>query len=250
MSNVMFTCTALAGTNKQGILVPDANGYYSQPVGALRVFNSAGHFYTDNQKAVDIFKSSSAFVRRVKNGDVMGEVDHPEWPKGMTEDEYAARMYYLDPKNECVHFSDFTLDFDNFKGDDGRPIVAIIGSFTPSGIHGAMLEKKLKNPKQNVNFSIRAFTVDEHIGRTRYRTLAEVLTFDHVSEPGLNNARKFKSLTLESMYERPVTKAGLEKALNRQVLNLARESIAIDRDGLFRSLGWAVPTQTGITANW
>lgn len=251
MSNVMFTCTSLAGTNKTGVLKPDADGYYRQPVGALRIFNSAGHFYTDEAKAVDLFRNqSSAFNRRVQTGKVRGEVDHPEWLKGMSEDEYTARMYYIDPKNTCVHFASFELDFDNFKDKNGQPVIGIIGTFAPSGVHGDMLDKQLKNGKENVCFSIRAFTLDRMVGRTRHRTLAEIVTFDYVNEPGIHIAEKYKSMTLESRFERPVTKEGLAKAMNRQALNLGRESFALDQAALFRSLGWEDGGKAGFQSNW
>lgn len=248
-TNVTFTCQSLAGIQKRGVLVPDKDGYYSQPVGALRVFNSAGHFYTDNAQAVNLFKNSSAFMRRVQRGAVRGEIEHPDWVKGMSEDEYAARMYFIDSRNVCVHFAGFELDFDNFKDTNGKPLVAIIGRFTPSGVHGAVLEKQLKNSQENVCFSIRAFTIDKQVGRIRQRTLAEIVTFDFVNEPGIHVAEKYKSLTLESHYERPVTKQSMEKALSRQVLNFGRESVSLDQHALFRSLGWADKTP-GFQNNW
>lgn len=250
MSNVMFTCTALAGTNKAGILQKDSNGYFKQPVGALRVFNSAGHFYTDETQAVNLFKNSSGFMRRVTGGKVRGEVDHPEWAKGMSEDEYAARMYYIDPKNTCVHFAQFELDFDNYKDTNGQPLIAIIGTFAPSGVHADMLDRQLKNGKENVCFSIRAFTLDRMVGRTRHRTLAEIVTFDYVNEPGIHIAEKYKSLTLESRYDKPVTRQGLGKALDRQALNFGRESVTLDEKALFRSLGWEEKSNAGFLAKW
>lgn len=248
--NVMFTCTSLAGTNKQGILTPNADGYYTQPIGALRVFNSAGHFYTDDRQALELFKSSSGFMRRVQRGAVRGEVDHPEWVKGMSESEYEARMYYIDPKNCCVHFSHIELDFNNYKDINGQPLIAIIGTFTPSGVHGAMLERQLKNGKENVCFSIRAFTLDRYVGRVRHRTLAEIVTFDYVNEPGIHIAEKYKSLTLESLVDRPVTREGLSKALDRQTLHFGRESVVLDKNALFRSFGWEEPSTPGFTKNW
>lgn len=251
MSNIVFTCTALTGLNKSGVLTPNADGYYRQPVGALRIFNSAGHFYTDEASAVNLFRDqSSGFNRRVVSGKVRGEVDHPEWLKGMSEDEYTARMYYIDPKNTCVHFSRFELDFDTYKDKNGKPVIAIIADFTPSGVHGAMLEKQLKNGKENVCFSIRAFTIDRQVGLTRHRTLAEIVTFDYVNEPGIHIAEKYKSASLESRFERPVTKEGLSKALDRQVLNMGRESVVIDKDALFRSFGWADSKPAGFQTNW
>lgn len=251
MSNIIFTCTRLAGTGKKGILVPDADGYYSQPIGALRCFNASGHFYNDQPQAVDLFvNKSSTFQRRVQRGAVRAEVDHPDQIKGMTDAEFEARMYYIDPKNVCAHFAEIVLDFDNFKDQQGRPIIAIIGKFTPSGMQGAFLEKQLKNGLENVCFSIRAFTIDRYIGGIRNRTLAEVITFDYVVEPGIDNATKYDSLSLETHHEHIVTRHGLEKALGRQTLGLSNESFAISKENLFQSFGWSEPTVPAFKGSW
>ena len=46
MSNrATYSCTALLGTNKAGVLKPDAEGYYTVVLGALNFYNSAGDFY-------------------------------------------------------------------------------------------------------------------------------------------------------------------------------------------------------------
>ena len=37
MEAVRFVCTSLVGTGKKGILVPDENGQYTQPIGGLDV---------------------------------------------------------------------------------------------------------------------------------------------------------------------------------------------------------------------
>ena len=251
MSNIIFTCTRLAGTGKAGILTPNADGYYRQVIGALRCFNSAGHFYNDEPRVIDLFMNqSSGFNRRVQRGAVRAEVDHPDQPKGMTDSEYEARMYYIDPKNCCAQFASITLDFDNYKDAQGRSIVAIIGEFIPSGVHGAMLEKQLKNGRENVCFSIRAFTIDKYIGGQRNRTLAEVITFDYVNEPGIAIASKYDSLSLESRHEHVVTRHGLQKALQRQTLHLGRESIAITPENLYKSFGWSDAAAPGFAGRW
>ncbi len=251
MSNIVFSCTRLAGTGKKGILTPTSDGYYRQVIGALRCFNSMGHFYTDEHAAIDLFKKSSAFQRRVQKGVVRAEVDHPEWAKGMTDDEFEARMYYIDPKNTCAQFAAIELDFDNYKDSMGNPIVAIIGEFCPSGVHGAMLEKQLKNGRENVYFSIRAFTIDRQVGMTRHRTLADVITFDYVNEGGIAGANKYDSLSLETYREHVVTPRTLQAAVNRIPLNLSCENIAIDANALMKSFGWTESTSTtGFMGRW
>lgn len=250
MNNIRFTCASLARTNKTGILTPDKDGYYDQPIGGMSIFNSAGHFYTAEPAALRLFENSSAFMRRVKRGALRGEVDHPEWVKGMSESEYAARMMTIDPRNVCVHFSEIYLDFKNFKNADGTPIVAIRGKFKPSGVHGDMLQKQIDNGKENVCFSIRAFTMDSHQRGIRMRTLEEIVTFDYVNEPGIAIAEKYKSPVLESYVEKVFSQDTISKAFERQVLNFGKESVTLDKKEMFASLGWVDQNQKPGFTKW
>lgn len=238
MNNIRFTCTSLGRSNKTGILVPDKDGYYDQPIGAMAIYNSAGHFYTAEPAALKLFEDSSSFMRRVKRGALRGEVDHPEWMQGMSESDYAARMLTIDPRNVCVHFSEIYLDFKNFKNPDGSPIVAIRGKFKPSGVHGEMLQKQVDNGKENVCFSIRAFTIDSFVRNVRQRQLQEIVTFDYVNEPGISIAEKYKSPVLESYVDKIFSQDTMTKALDRQVLNFGTESVTLSKDQLFQSFGW------------
>lgn len=247
MNNIRFTCTSLANAGKKGILVPDADGYYTQVVGGMSIFNSAGHFYEANQAALALFQNSSAFMRRVKRGALRAEVDHPEWKKGMSEDEYAARMLTIDPRNTCAQFSEIFLDFNNFKNPDGSPVVAIMGKFIPSGVHGDMLRRQLENGKENVCFSIRAFTNDKFIRGVRSRTLCEIVTFDYVNEPGIHIAEKYKSPTLESLVDKTWSQQTIEKAAERQVLHFGLESVTLSKEQLFKSFGWEEAKMPGFT---
>lgn len=247
METVFFTCTSLAGINKKGILRPDEDGYYTQPIGGLNIFNSAGHFYTAEKAALNLFNGSSSFMRRVQRGALRGEVDHPEQVYidketgkrvELTDDEYTVRMMTIDPRNVCVHFAAIGLDFENYKGPNGEPQIAIIGKFRPSGDKAAFLEKQLLNPHENVCFSIRAFTMDRYERGQRKRCLADIVTFDYVNEPGIAIAEKYKSMSLEKHVDRPITRGTLERAVERQTMSLGKESVTVDLEGLKRSFGW------------
>ena len=86
MSNIRFSCTSLAGTQKQGIIPKDANGYYDMVIGGLDILNSAGEYY-DHAGAKELFQESSSFMRRVKRGALRGEVGHPRREHGQSIDE-------------------------------------------------------------------------------------------------------------------------------------------------------------------
>ena len=239
MNNVHFSCTSLVGTGKAGILKPDANGYYRMPVGGLNVFNSAGHYYV-LEGAKSLFENSSAFKRRIKRGALRGEVGHPVQLPGQNLDDFANRILTIVEANVCAHFSDVFLDFDNFKDQNGKPIVGIVADIKPSGPHAAMLKSAFDNPKENVCFSIRSFTEDRNIAGVRHRKLDTIVTFDYVNEPGIAYAEKYKATGLETHLEKTFTRTQMERATDpkRQTLSMGMESAAISREELFTAFGW------------
>jgi hypothetical protein len=133
MANVMYTASKLAA-GKKGILPPDADGYYTMPVGALNVFNSSGQYYV-LEGAKQLFDSSSIFQRRVANGCSKGEMGHPKREPKMTMDDYMTRILTIEETNVCCHFRKFWLDETfgkknpQFKNPD---MVAIMAELKPS----------------------------------------------------------------------------------------------------------------------
>lgn len=253
MEAVRFVCTSLVGTEKKGILVPDENGQYTQPIGGLNVYNSAGHWYTA-KGAKALLEESTVFRRRITRGVLCGEVGHPAQKPGMSDDDYAMRILNIDDKNVCVHWSEITLDFDNYKNADGKPMVAIIGKFTPHGPFADVVERAIKNTKANMCFSIRAFTQDTLERGVRIRELMNVVTFDYVVEPGIFIAEKFRSRSLESFsptVDKLITRNSLERGLKNTKPGPALESVSLSAGELFNSFGWATPDQKKpIFTNW
>jgi hypothetical protein len=244
MSTIKFTCTSFDSNQKKGVLKPDENGYYELPVGGLNVLNSAGQWY-DYDGAKSLFESSSQLMRRVKRGALRGEVGHPAPKPGQSEDEYAMRILTIDEKNVCAHFAELYLNFNDYKSDDGKPIIAIMAKVAPSGPYAAMLQSSLDNPRENVCFSIRAFTAD-YYERNRYmRVLKNVVTFDYVNEPGIHIAEKFKSPSLESRLDKVVTRNQMQRAILTNSAGLAKESFTLTPDELFASLGWSTQQNNG-----
>ena len=250
-SNVRFSCTALAGTSKQGILPQDPHGYYTMPVGGLNVFNSVGDYYP-YEGAKELFQSSGAFMRRIKTGCLKGEYGHPKMVAGQSMESFAQRVMTIEEKNTCVHFSDIWLDFDKVKDETGRPVIAIMAKLKPTGPYGQALEQSLQNPKEEVCFSIRAFTEDVMQRGTKQRNLREIVSWDFVTEPGLNVARKYKSPALESYVDQPVTKEDILGAMKHgQVEGMAMESTRIAGLSLINALGWDVtPGKAPHFLNW
>lgn len=174
---IKFSCTALNGTNKAGVIPKDADNYYTMVVGGLNIFNSAGQWYSyDGAKA--LFESSSQFQRRVSRGCLFGERGHPRREPGMSFDDYVQRILEIRETNICVHFKEIFLDFNSMKDVNGKAVVAIMAKLTPSGPGGAALQKSLDNKNENVCFSIRSFTKDYYDRGIEVRDLKNIVTFD------------------------------------------------------------------------
>lgn len=238
MNPIRFTCTALTGTGKQGILPKDSNGYYTQPIGALNIFNSAGDYYPA-EPARQLFDKSGALMRRISTGCLKSEYGHPKRGMGQSDDEFANRVMTIDERNICAHIGSIELDFDSVKDDCGRPVVAMIAKIAPSGPLATALERSMQNPNEDVCFSIRAFTEDLRISGIKHRVLREIVTWDYVVEPGINVARKYRAPALEHYGNELLTKDTLKKVVAHQATTgVAMESGAMSGVQLFKSLGW------------
>jgi hypothetical protein len=237
ISKIAFTCTALQGTGKKGVLPKDENGYYTMPLGALNVFNSAGEYYTLDG-ARDLFESSSSLMRRVKAGVLSGEMGHPKPLPGQDLDSYSQRICTLEETRISHHISEVWLDFDSVKDADGKTVIAIMGNVKPAGPFGPALEDSFQNPKINTCFSIRAFTHDDWVAGTKHRVLKQIVTWDAVQESGLAIARKYNAPSLESFQEQLFEKKNFMKMLNTENEAIATESTRVFGLELFQNLGW------------
>lgn len=234
--SVQFTCAALLPTGKKGVLPKDEYGYRTMPIGALNCFNSAGDYYTAI-KAKEIFLDSSAFMRRVKSTCLKSEEGHPMMLPGQDEESFIRRVLFIDPKNVCAHISKVWLDFEASKAmGTGDNRIIIMGSVKPDGPHGAALEESFQNPKEDVCFSIRAFTDDKYVMGTKNRQLVEVVTFDRVGEPGINSSRKYMAPALESKVDMSFSADAVRRAV-KPMPGLAMEESHISPQGLLRLLG-------------
>lgn len=245
MNTIRFACTSLVGLNKVGNLKQDENGYYECIVGALNSFNSSGQYYVYEQSR-DLFEQSSQLMRRVKRGALRGEYGHPKRQINQSMDSFANRVLSIHEEQVCCHHSELYLDFDRIKDENGRPVIAIISKVAPSGPYGHVLERSLKNPKENVCFSIRSFTDDIMERGVLKRILRTVVTFDYVNEPGISVAEKFKSPSLES-FDSEVTFSRGEIERGIQMVSesaVAQESISLSASELFRTMGWNADQET------
>lgn len=241
MTNAVYTATKLA-VGKKGLLPPDANGYYTMPVGALNVFNSVGQYYTlDGAK--HLFDESSIFQRRIANGCLKGELGHPKRGENMSMDDYMTRILTIEETNVCCHFRKIWLDYDfgkknpQFKNPN---MIAIMAEVKPSGPKGQSLKESFDNPDENVCFSIRSLTRDYYQRGQCMRVLQQIVGFDAVTEPGLALATMWSAPALESMVETVVTKRDVQSVVDHvpamvgmeSTLEMANEALAVFSDSL------------------
>lgn len=241
-----FACTALLGTNKAGILKPDADGYYQMVLGALNIFNSGGAYYPYDA-AKGLFMESSSLMRRIANGALRGEYGHPRMQPGQSVRDFMGRVLDIYEPNVCCHIRKVTIDCSGaVKDAQGRPVVAILGEVKPSGPMGPSLKESLDNPSENVCFSIRSITNDYQVGGVLQKHLKTVVTWDYVNEPGIPVAKKWNAPALESFADdTPFIPEHLH-ALKTQQVNmgmLAMESNGgVSVESVMEDLGWTAET--------
>lgn len=200
MQDLVFNLTALRGTNKTGLIKPDEHGYYEVCLGALQAFNRAGDFYPYTDRVKEIFHSSSGFMRRVTEGALRGEKEHPQFMPGMTHQQFLQRVAWVDPSNISHHIRSVRLDFNGTRDKDGRKVIGVYGFIKPRGAHAADLQAALDNPHENVAFSIRSLTKNTPLPNGNInRSIIEIATWDWVTEAGIAIADKYYSPSLESI---------------------------------------------------
>lgn len=222
-NSIRYNCTALLGTNKKGILKPDADGYYEITVGGFNVHNYGGKSWPLGD-AAKLFAPGSALRRRLDGGVVRAELGHPR-REGMNEIEFYQRLNEIHEEKVCGHFSELRLDYNSYKSKSGFPIVAVIGKIRPSGVFGKVLKDSLDNPKEETCFSIRAGVED--IGNDRF--VHDIVTYDYVNEGGITIARKYYSMAVEDIHG--VTLNAEDLIITPSMMNMACES-ACNRMGM------------------
>ena len=222
MEVIKYTETVFSEKGKSGIMTPDSYGYYTVVVGALNSYNSAGEFYTAKD-VIQLFDNSSHFQRRIKSGALYAELGHPKKQLNQTIDQFYNRVVSIDEKNICAHFSEVWLDF-NFGKEHpelGNPeLIAIMAKVKPAGDKANALQLAFDNPKQNAAFSIRGLTENKYVNNRVERRLTNIITFDHVTEPGISIADKIMAPGLEARLatECYTLREGTDTLIDREVM--------------------------------
>lgn len=226
---ISYTCTALLGVNKKGKLQCDPDGYYDVVLGALNYYNQTGAFYALEPARKLLENDSSILQRRIKKGVLNGEYKHPERSPGMSDKDFLLRNLRIDEAMVSHHIKEVYLDRESMRDSNGSPIIIVRGRVKPKGPYGQYLADSLENPNENTYFSVRSITedfLDTATGDIVKETL-EIVTWDHVTEGGIDIACKYSTPSLEMIQEHRFTKDVVIMAKNAA---LASSSISNEDD--------------------
>lgn len=204
----MFTLsnTVLVKKNKQGILKPDSDGYYTIVLGALNSYNSAGEYYV-YKGAEELFLNSSQLMQRIKKGALYSELGHPKPQPGQDFKSFYIRARTIEETNICAHIKEVWLDKEYGRNNPelGNPeMIAVMGKVAPAGPHGDSFKRSMENPAENVAFSVRGITNNYRRNGRIERVFEEIITWDRVVEPGIAIATKYNSPALEDLYAKDI----------------------------------------------
>lgn len=185
-----------------GQLEKDDKGYYKVNLGGFNVFNLHNEFYRVKDLNAILNNKSSVFYKRLHQGYLAGEAEHPKKKPGMTPAEFYYRNLQISLENTSHHVrSDLeVIELDtpcNVPGA-GKP-VRIQGWIKPAGKHAQALQSFLDNPEMNTAFSIRAVTTPpQTIGGYVVKDVIEIITWDWVDIPGIFAANKWSTIAKEN----------------------------------------------------
>lgn len=225
--SILFEQTKLSELGKAGRQAPDEDGYYTLVLGAVNVYNNSRSWYYTDKGIRELFGPGSLLHRKIANGCMRGEVNHPKQMPGEKLEDFYNRMMDIDLNNVCCHFKALWLDESFGKNNpqyNNPDMIAIMGKVKPAGAKGAMLKEALENDAENVCFSIRSLANEEIVRGKRIRALTELITIDYVNEGGILVASKWDSPATESISSMPV----VEQVLRRCSTEARGKSFALE----------------------
>lgn len=208
MGECHFGNIILPATGKKGILKPDDEGYYILNGGGFNIPNRLGIKYTVNDYILESLSENSDLRRRLKRGEVQGEMGHPpryylKMVNGQVVRhditnvfEWILRLRTIDPDRVCMLISDIYAKWDN--EHDTKSPLHISYRLKPFGPFGSLFKEHLDTPSANTSISLRSvITPTNQFDRTRnveYWTGA-----DWVVEAGMEDATKWHTDGCESL---------------------------------------------------
>jgi hypothetical protein len=209
MARLVFQASPEYLSGKQGKLERNDKGHYKLLMGMYNAPNCLGDVYALTQKVKALFTHSSA-AQWCKDGRLYGEAEHPslrDWmAPGRTEAEAVALLLDRsaivpsDKQNHQIYRFWYEEMADRL---DGKIVYGVYGEIDPFSDH---MKRSLDNPNENTSMSVRSFIGNRSptgIGNYLIEQ-SDLVTWDHISVPGLNGVGKYTSAGFESVRSRRI----------------------------------------------
>lgn len=182
----------------------DQDGYGEFTLGALDCLSNKNEFYVFNEAVKQIFSPNSWFMVRLRNKSLRGELEHPSPKPTDTLESFLNRVKTILLSN--VSHKIKHIELREGKDEYGKRVVLIVGRVKPSGRYGYVLENLIKDPEENIMFSIRSMSKRWKGPDGRYhKQLTTPVTFDLVNDGGIRFATR---------YTDPANAVAMESALS------------------------------------
>lgn len=193
---VHLRCSILENIKQDGKMTPDADGYYQFILGAFNFHNEGGAFYLGKGVA-EFFAEGGVFRRKLLKGALKGEYGHPVRPHGITDRDFFPRYVNVQEDRVSHKIRSVMLDDQNYENIRGEKAIVVRGMVKPCGPYGKFLQESIDDPHDNPAFSVRSLTRDYFQAGEMCRELVDIVSWDHVHEPGVRIANQYESMSLE-----------------------------------------------------
>lgn len=208
MGQCHFGNIILPKSGKNGILKPDSEGYYTLNGGGFNIPNRNGITYSFNDYIATCMGDDSDFARRLKRGEVQGEMGHPPRfylkmvdGKVVRHDiatifEWILRLRTIDQDRVCMLISDVFFKWEN-ENSKTSPLY-VDYRVKPFGVFGHLFKDHLDTPSANTSISIRT-VISPTTAFDKFRNVEYWTGSDWVPEPGMDKANKWSSAGCEGL---------------------------------------------------
>lgn len=205
MSDLVFGCSMLANSGKQGVIKPDKLGRYELVIGAFNACNKAGIKYIFDGANKILNNPSSELNRKISEGKLYGERGHPK-SFGLKKNEYAERWGTVLESNSAWQIHEFKLSQQLAKNSAGESMVVVTGYLVPWGDSAESIRQSFASPTMNTAASVRSIANQGMVAGIFMRDIVNLITWDNVFDNGMDGAEKFltpacEDFSNESMYE-------------------------------------------------
>lgn len=196
MSDIVFGCSMLSGTGKQGILKPDKLGRYPLTVGAFNAKNKAGIEYIFDGAKKILDNPHSTFNRKMREGKLYGERGHPK-RFGLKPADYADRWNTVMENNSAWQIHELLISTQTVKNMAGDAVILVNGWLVPYGDSSESTRQSFESPTMNTAASVRSVANQGMVGGIWMRDIQELITYDKVDDNGMYGSEKFLTAACE-----------------------------------------------------